>query len=94
MSGILGSMQGQRDETRREYEAPGLVVTWEPQRCQHATECVRGLPMVFNSRERPWVHPGAASVSEVVSVIDRCPSYALGYRTGDGRVRIPPTDQD
>ena len=85
-------MNDNRDETRREYEARGIVVTWEPERCQHARECVRGLPMVFNARERPWVRPEGASVEELVTVIDRCPSYALGYRTDDGRMRVPPTD--
>ena len=92
MRGILGSMSDLRDETAREYEAPGIVVTWEPQLCQHATECLRGLPAVFNARVRPWVRPKEASVDEVVSVVDRCPSYAMGYRTDDGRVRTPPHD--
>lgn len=74
-------------EPTREYAAPGIVVTWEAGRCQHAAECVRGLPRVFDSQARPWIDPHGARVDEIVEVVDRCPSYALGYRTDDGRTR-------
>lgn len=73
-----------------EYSAPGIVVTWEPGRCQHAAECVGGLPAVFDPKKRPWITPSEASVDELVTVIDRCPSHALGYRTDDGRQRVAP----
>lgn len=74
----------------KEYAGDGIVVTWEPGRCQHATECVRGLPVVFDSSRRPWITPEAAGVEEIVAVVDRCPSFALGYRTDDGRARQAP----
>ncbi|RNL79017.1 (4Fe-4S)-binding protein [Nocardioides marmorisolisilvae] len=74
----------------REYVAPGVTITWEPGRCRHATECVRGLPTVFDRERRPWIAADAATVDEVVEVVDRCPSFALGYRTDDGRVRTAP----
>jgi uncharacterized Fe-S cluster protein YjdI len=74
----------------REYSADGIVVTWEPGRCEHAAECVRGLPRVFNRDRRPWIDATGAAVDEIVTVIDRCPSFALGYRTGDGRTRTAP----
>lgn len=84
----------------REYAAPGIVVTWESDRCRHAAECVHGLPGVFDTSARPWIDPNGATVDELVEVIDRCPSYALGYRrtTGgpaprrranDGRFSVP-----
>lgn len=74
----------------REYEAPGIVVTWEAARCQHSANCVNGLPAVFDTARRPWISPQAAAVEDVVIAIDRCPSFALGYRTTDGRRRTPP----
>jgi len=74
----------------REYEGNGIVVTWDSARCQHATECVRGLPAVFDRNRRPWIVASAADVDQLVTVIDRCPSYALGYRVGDGRKRSAP----
>ena len=76
----------------REYSAPGVTVTWEPGRCRHAGECVRGLPAVFEVDRRPWIDPAAAPADEVVEVIDRCPSYALGYRAADGRSRTAPAE--
>ena len=73
-----------------EYPAPGIVVTWEPTRCQHAAECVGGLPHVFDPQQRPWISATEATVDELVMVIDRCPSFALGYHTDDGRHRVAP----
>ncbi len=74
----------------RSYPAPGITVTWDASRCRHATECVRGLPLVFDPTRRPWITPEAAAVDDVIDVVDRCPSYALGYRTNDGRQRTAP----
>lgn len=82
----------QRATAGREYPAPGIVVTWDAGRCRHAAECVRGLPAVFNTRARPWIDPHAAGIDELVEVIERCPSFALGYRTDDGRVQTPAED--
>jgi len=80
------------DRSAREYAAPGIVITWEAHRCQHAGECVRGLPRVFDTRARPWIDPAGADVEAIVEVVDRCPSYALGYRADDGRTRRAPAD--
>ncbi|MFL6105946.1 MAG: (4Fe-4S)-binding protein [Marmoricola sp.] len=77
-------------EDIREYVGPGVTITWEAGRCQHAAECVSGLPAVFDRERRPWIDARAASVEELVEVVDRCPSFALGYRTEDGRVRVAP----
>ena len=75
----------------REYQGDGVIVTWEPLRCQHATECVRGLPAVFDRDRRPWIDAEAAERDEIITVIDRCPSYALAYRSDDGRQRSAPS---
>lgn len=77
-------------EEIREYARDGIVVTWEAGRCQHSANCVRGLPTVFDTARRPWITPEAAEVEEIVATIDRCPSFALGYRTDDGRTRTAP----
>jgi len=83
-------MSERSEPGRHEYEAEGIVVTWEPARCQHATECIRGLPRVFDPARRPWITPSAATAEDLVKVIDRCPSYALGYRVDNGRARVAP----
>jgi uncharacterized Fe-S cluster protein YjdI len=85
-------MEARDDTSIREYPASGITVTWAAERCRHATECVRGLPEVFQPDARPWITPDKADIDSVVDVIDRCPSYALGYRTADGRTRTPPAD--
>jgi uncharacterized Fe-S cluster protein YjdI len=81
-----------RDASIREYPVEGITVTWAAERCRHATECVRGLPEVFHAKERPWITPDRATIDRVVEIVDRCPSYALGYRAVDGRTRTPPAD--
>ncbi|MEU7020060.1 (4Fe-4S)-binding protein [Streptomyces sp. NPDC046203] len=67
----------------KEYDGAGITVTFEPRRCLHAAECVRGLPSVFDLEQRPWVQPGKAAPDEVAEVVRRCPSGALQYRPAD-----------
>jgi uncharacterized Fe-S cluster protein YjdI len=65
------------------YETPELTVTFEPARCIHSGNCVRGLPAVFDVSRKRWVRPEAASADEVEAQIARCPSGALqSYRPG------------
>lgn len=62
------------------YETDDIIIYWRPEICQHAGECTRGLPEVFNVDRRPWVMPEKASAQEIAKVIDRCPSGALSYK--------------
>lgn len=62
------------------YETDEIVVTFDPNICTHAGECVRGLPEVFDSRRPDWVRPGLAPAEQVAEVIRRCPSGALQHR--------------
>jgi uncharacterized Fe-S cluster protein YjdI len=62
------------------YETDEIVVTYDPNLCTHAAECVRGLPAVFDVSRADWIHPGAAPAERVAEVIRRCPSGALQYR--------------
>ena len=61
------------------YENDDIIVYWNPDLCQHATECVRGNSQVFNLNKRPWVDLSAASAEEISKIIDKCPSGALKY---------------
>jgi uncharacterized Fe-S cluster protein YjdI len=70
----------------REYPAEGVVVIWEPARCVHAAECVRGLPGVFDPERRPWIQTDGVAGAELAEVVRRCPSGALGYRSTDPAV--------
>jgi uncharacterized Fe-S cluster protein YjdI len=62
------------------YEAPGITVTFDPNVCTHSARCVRGLPAVFDIRERRWVRLENASAAEVAAQVARCPSGALQSR--------------
>jgi uncharacterized Fe-S cluster protein YjdI len=73
------------------YEAPGITVTYDPNLCVHAAECVRGLPAVFDPAGRPWIRPELATPDEVERAVDRCPTGAL-HSVRPGAVAAPPAD--
>lgn len=62
------------------YEAPGIVVTFDPNVCRHTGVCLAGLPAVFDVRRKRWVRPELASPEAVAAQVARCPSGALQYR--------------
>jgi uncharacterized Fe-S cluster protein YjdI len=62
---------------RKTYTAADVDVSFDPEVCAHAGECVRGLPAVFDTAKRPWIQPGEAPADDVVAVVGRCPSGAL-----------------
>jgi uncharacterized Fe-S cluster protein YjdI len=77
------------------YKGSEITVYFDAQRCRHFGECLRGLPEVFNGRQRPWIAPDAASAALVTEVIRRCPSGAVHYRAPgtqdrDTRSQRPP----
>jgi uncharacterized Fe-S cluster protein YjdI len=64
-------------DSRKRYKGQGVGVSFDPVRCRHAAECVRGLPAVFDTDRRPWILPDGADPEEVVRVVARCPTGAL-----------------
>jgi uncharacterized Fe-S cluster protein YjdI len=66
---------------RKLYTAAILDVSFDAELCQHAAECVRGMPEVFDTSKRPWINPQAAGSAELATqlrhVVGRCPSGAL-----------------
>jgi len=62
------------------YEVPGITVTFDPNLCRHTAICLRGLPQVFDIKERRWVRPELATPAEVAAQVERCPSGALAYQ--------------
>ena len=64
----------------KEYTNGELIIQWNPEKCQHAGECVKGLPKVFSHNSKPWINMQGASSEEIKSVINRCPSGALTYK--------------
>lgn len=79
------------ESTVSAFEADEITVFYDKARCIHAGECVRGLPQVFNTKERPWVQPGNAGADAVAEVVRRCPSGALQYDLANGPDEQPDT---
>ena len=68
---------------RKTYEGTEVDVSFDPEVCIHAGNCVAGLPAVFDTKRRPWITPDASSADEVVAQVKRCPSGALQYERRD-----------
>lgn len=66
-------------EIIKEYSNGELTVVWKPKRCIHAAICVNALPKVYDPNKKPWIEPENASIDELKSQIDKCPSGALTY---------------
>lgn len=75
------------------FEGSDVTVYFDQARCIHAAECVKGLPAVFDPKNKPWVNPDGAEAQSVVEVVQRCPSGALHFelKSGDEERPVVPT---
>ena len=67
----------------------GLVAAWFGGTREGADDvgiCLRGLPKVFDLREKRWVRPELAPADEVIAQVGRCPSGALQIRPQGARI--------
>lgn len=62
------------------YSSDEIVVTFDPNLCQHTGICLRGLPAVFDVRRKRWIAIEAAPAPDVAAQVARCPSGALQAR--------------
>lgn len=73
--------------TRKLYTGPIVDVSYDGAVCEHAAECIRGMPSVFDTAKRPWINPEHADTPELADklreVIRRCPSGALHIEEHD-----------
>lgn len=61
-------------------EGKDITVHFDPQRCIHAGNCVRGLPAVFRAGVKgAWIFPNEAEADALAALIETCPSGALSY---------------
>ena len=82
-------------DRRKHYAGIGVGVSYDPVRCRHAAECVRGLPAVFDTDRRPWILPDGADAEDVVRVVASCPTGALRTHPitkGAGEQAVTPTE--
>ena len=76
----------------RHYANDDIDISYDARRCIHASECLRGLPAVFDTARRPWILPAGASADEIAAVIAKCPSGALHFTRRDGAAAETPSE--
>jgi uncharacterized Fe-S cluster protein YjdI len=74
---------------RKAYRTNEIEVSYDPDLCVHAAECVRGLPQVFDPDARPWIRPERASPADVERVVAACPTGALRTKRLPGATPAP-----
>ncbi len=65
---------------RKEYSNGQVTIVWQPKLCIHSGVCVKTLPKVYNTKERPWIKPENATTEELISQVAKCPSGALSIK--------------
>lgn len=63
----------------KEYSNGEVTIVWKPEICIHAALCARGLPQVFQPRDKPWIKQFGATSHEIMTQVNKCPSGALSF---------------
>lgn len=63
----------------KEYSNGEVTVVWETEKCTHSAFCAKGLSVVFQPREKPWIKIDAAETHTIIDQVKKCPSSALSY---------------
>lgn len=66
-------------DSSKEYTNGEVTIVWKPDLCTHSANCVKGLPTVFQPKEKPWIKEKGASTEEIINQIIKCPSGALTF---------------
>lgn len=86
-------MESQKKITKK-YKNDDITVVWQPHICIHSAICFRGLPGVFDPRERPWVKIEGADSESIMAQIDKCPSGALSYYKNEDENKTEVVEQE
>ena len=78
----------------RTYESEDVTVAYDPRRCIHSAECVRGLQPVFDPDRVPWIDPKRAQAEAIAEVVERCPTGALHHARKDGGAAEAPDPEN
>lgn len=66
------------------YATDAITVTFDPNRCIHAAECIRTAPLVFDSRRLRWIQPELGDPLLIAAAVHKCPTGALAYGLPNG----------
>lgn len=72
-------LEGRVEDKRDNYEGKQITIHDNRGICSHAGHCTDNLAAVWRMKEEPWIDADAATVDEIVGVINKCPSGALSY---------------
>lgn len=67
----------------KEYSNGEVTMVWEAEKCIHSAMCVKGLPDVFQPKERPWIKIDSGTTDRIIETVKKCPSGALSYYMTD-----------
>lgn len=67
----------------KDYSNGEVTIVWQPEKCIHSAICAKGLPEVFQPKERPWVKINAAKTGVLIEQVKQCPSGALSFYMND-----------
>ena len=76
------------------YTGADIDVEWDEKLCIHIGECGYSKGDLFVAGRDPWCQPDLSPVGEVKEIVERCPSGALVYRTGDGQITETATSEN
>ena len=65
------------DSNTNTFSNGEITVTYNPNHCINSGNCARQLADVFRTSVIPWINLDAASTSEIIKQIKKCPSGAL-----------------
>jgi CDGSH-type Zn-finger protein/uncharacterized Fe-S cluster protein YjdI len=74
----------------KKYVGKDIVVTYERRRCLHVAECLRRLPDVFDTYNRPWVQAENGTADDIADTVTHCPTGALHFERTDGGAQEEP----
>jgi CDGSH-type Zn-finger protein len=77
-------LEGRTEDKRESYSGSKITIHDNRGVCAHAGICTDKLASVFRMKQEPWIDPDAASVDEIIAVIQDCPSGALSYSIENG----------
>ncbi|OUR94407.1 hypothetical protein A9Q87_01850 [Flavobacteriales bacterium 34_180_T64] len=63
----------------KEYSNGEVTIVWESEKCIHSAFCTKGLPEVFQPKDRPWIKVDAAATDKLIHQVKQCPSGALSF---------------
>lgn len=80
-------VEGRVEDKREDYVGKQITIHDNRGICAHAGYCTDALASVFRMKQEPWIDPDAATVEEIVTAVQKCPSGALSYSIDDVEYR-------